>query len=165
MDCTRRPILLTFDFGPCCIERILVLSQASLNSKQSQYSLHANPCCFHLPIFHATKMLSHKSVSCSYAARAPAMARVPLKRPQLRKSPVASAQSGTGVGLSTDVQEYLDGMVNKDKVVAFIKGTKQFPQCGFSNTVVQVGWLSNACAAGPVLEALAHQASCILSPC
>lgn len=32
----------------------------------------------------------------------------------------------------------LDNLVASKKIVVFMKGTKQFPQCGFSNTVVQV---------------------------
>uniref|UniRef100_A0A8C5KBE8 Glutaredoxin-related protein 5, mitochondrial n=1 Tax=Jaculus jaculus TaxID=51337 RepID=A0A8C5KBE8_JACJA len=32
----------------------------------------------------------------------------------------------------------LDAMVKKDKVVVFLKGTPEQPQCGFSNAVVQI---------------------------
>ena len=32
----------------------------------------------------------------------------------------------------------IDKFVLDNKIVAFIKGNKDFPQCGFSNTVVQV---------------------------
>ncbi|XP_012868658.1 PREDICTED: glutaredoxin-related protein 5, mitochondrial, partial [Dipodomys ordii] len=32
----------------------------------------------------------------------------------------------------------LDGLVKKDKVVVFLKGTPERPQCGFSNAVVQI---------------------------
>ncbi|NP_001089617.1 glutaredoxin 5 L homeolog [Xenopus laevis] len=34
--------------------------------------------------------------------------------------------------------EHLDGLVKKDKVVVFIKGTPAQPMCGFSNAVVQI---------------------------
>ncbi|KAF7464722.1 Hypothetical predicted protein [Marmota monax] len=34
--------------------------------------------------------------------------------------------------------EQLDTMVKKDKVVVFLKGTPEQPQCGFSNAVVQI---------------------------
>ena len=34
--------------------------------------------------------------------------------------------------------EQLDAMVKKDKVVVFLKGTPEQPQCGFSNAVVQI---------------------------
>ena len=77
-----------------------------------------------------------------HVCRQPVSIRAPVQH-RLRKAPVASAQSG--VGLSTDLKEYLDGLVHKDKIVAFIKGTKQFPQCGFSNTVVQVTYGAHAC--------------------
>lgn len=80
-------------------------------------------------------MLSQRLSVRPHVCRQPVSVRAPVQH-RLRKAPVASAQSG--VGLSTDLKEYLDGLVHKDKIVAFIKGTKQFPQCGFSNTVVQV---------------------------
>ncbi|XP_075049563.1 glutaredoxin-related protein 5, mitochondrial [Mixophyes fleayi] len=38
----------------------------------------------------------------------------------------------------TGTREYLDGLVKKDKVVVFIKGTPAQPMCGFSNAVVQI---------------------------
>ncbi|KAH0521081.1 Glutaredoxin-related protein 5, mitochondrial [Microtus ochrogaster] len=34
--------------------------------------------------------------------------------------------------------EQLDALVKKDKVVVFLKGTPEQPQCGFSNAVVQI---------------------------
>ncbi|XP_058003779.1 monothiol glutaredoxin-S7, chloroplastic isoform X2 [Hevea brasiliensis] len=40
--------------------------------------------------------------------------------------------------LSPDLKNTLDKVVTSQKVVLFMKGTKDFPQCGFSNTVVQV---------------------------
>lgn len=43
-----------------------------------------------------------------------------------------------GAGLSEELKDALDDFVSKTKVVAFIKGTKEFPQCGFSHTVVQI---------------------------
>lgn len=36
------------------------------------------------------------------------------------------------------LRQRLDEMVNRHKVVLFMKGTKHFPQCGFSGAVVQV---------------------------
>lgn len=43
-----------------------------------------------------------------------------------------------GTGLSPELRSAIEQFITENKVVAFIKGTKQFPQCGFSNTVVQV---------------------------
>ncbi|KAL3630897.1 Monothiol glutaredoxin-S7, chloroplastic [Castilleja foliolosa] len=40
--------------------------------------------------------------------------------------------------LTPQLKTTLDKVVTSHKVVAFIKGTKDFPQCGFSNTVVQI---------------------------
>ncbi|KAJ9178875.1 hypothetical protein P3X46_010722 [Hevea brasiliensis] len=40
--------------------------------------------------------------------------------------------------LSPELKTTLDKVVTSQKVVLFMKGTKDFPQCGFSNTVVQI---------------------------
>ncbi|KAG8449118.1 hypothetical protein GDO86_015973 [Hymenochirus boettgeri] len=47
-------------------------------------------------------------------------------------SVLRSLSSGAGS------REHLDGLVKKDKVVVFIKGTPAQPMCGFSNAVVQI---------------------------
>ncbi|XP_075470549.1 glutaredoxin-related protein 5, mitochondrial [Ascaphus truei] len=39
---------------------------------------------------------------------------------------------------SSSSREHLEGLVKKDKVVVFIKGTPAQPMCGFSNAVVQI---------------------------
>ena len=36
------------------------------------------------------------------------------------------------------VDDRIDELVKANKLMLFMKGTKMFPQCGFSNTVVQV---------------------------
>ena len=38
----------------------------------------------------------------------------------------------------SDVQQRIDGIVKGNRVVLFMKGTAQFPQCGFSGRAVQV---------------------------
>ncbi|KAI3833953.1 hypothetical protein MKW92_023907 [Papaver armeniacum] len=40
--------------------------------------------------------------------------------------------------LTPQLKTTLDKVVTADKVVLFMKGTKDFPQCGFSNTVVSI---------------------------
>ncbi|XVF30208.1 hypothetical protein REPUB_Repub16aG0037700 [Reevesia pubescens] len=40
--------------------------------------------------------------------------------------------------LTPGLKNTLDKVVTSNKVVLFMKGTKDFPQCGFSNTVVQI---------------------------
>ena len=37
-----------------------------------------------------------------------------------------------------DVQKRIDSIVKGDRVVLFMKGTAQFPQCGFSGRAIQV---------------------------
>eukprot|EP00069_Balaena_mysticetus_P004623 bmy_17524T0 len=50
------------------------------------------------------------------------------------QGPGVRAVSSGGSGSS----EHLDALVKKDRVVVFLKGTPEQPQCGFSNAVVQI---------------------------
>ncbi|KAL9347755.1 hypothetical protein Peur_059121 [Populus x canadensis] len=43
-----------------------------------------------------------------------------------------------GMSLTPALKTTLDKVVTSHKVVLFMKGTKDFPQCGFSQTVVQI---------------------------
>ena len=38
----------------------------------------------------------------------------------------------------SDVQQRIDALVKNNRVVLFMKGTAQFPQCGFSGRAVQI---------------------------
>lgn len=40
--------------------------------------------------------------------------------------------------MSSDVQSWIKDTVTKNPVVLFMKGTAQFPQCGFSSRAVQL---------------------------
>ena len=40
--------------------------------------------------------------------------------------------------MDEDVRSQIDGTIKKHKVVLFMKGTRHFPQCGFSATVVSI---------------------------
>jgi monothiol glutaredoxin len=40
--------------------------------------------------------------------------------------------------MSDELRARIEGLIHGHKVVLFMKGTKQFPACGFSNTVVQI---------------------------
>eukprot|EP00252_Welwitschia_mirabilis_P016539 TRINITY_DN36471_c0_g1_i1.p1 TRINITY_DN36471_c0_g1~~TRINITY_DN36471_c0_g1_i1.p1 ORF type:complete len:199 (+),score=35.16 TRINITY_DN36471_c0_g1_i1:36-632(+) len=50
----------------------------------------------------------------------------------------ASGNSNVSSALTPELKEALDKFILSNKVVLFMKGTKEFPQCGFSNTVVQI---------------------------
>ncbi len=39
---------------------------------------------------------------------------------------------------ATDVQQRIDDLVKANRVVLFMKGTAQFPQCGFSGRSIQI---------------------------
>lgn len=64
--------------------------------------------------------------------------RILLNLPPLPDRPTSCTFAGPGAGLSPELRAALDEYVAKHKVVVFMKGTAQFPQCGFSNTVVQI---------------------------
>jgi monothiol glutaredoxin len=40
--------------------------------------------------------------------------------------------------MSTDAQTRIKTLVDANKIMVFMKGNKLMPQCGFSNTVVQI---------------------------
>jgi len=40
--------------------------------------------------------------------------------------------------MNDDFKKRIDGLLQQNKVLLFVKGTKQFPQCGFSNAVIQI---------------------------
>lgn len=40
--------------------------------------------------------------------------------------------------MSDETHKLIQGLVDKSRVVLFMKGTKHFPQCGFSGAVVQI---------------------------
>ncbi|KDP41904.1 hypothetical protein JCGZ_26922 [Jatropha curcas] len=55
-----------------------------------------------------------------------------------RVKPNFTRTSSIRCALSPELKSTLDKVVSSQKVVLFMKGTKEFPQCGFSNTVVQI---------------------------
>jgi monothiol glutaredoxin len=40
--------------------------------------------------------------------------------------------------MTPELKDRLDQLVNNNKILVFMKGTKLMPQCGFSNNVVQI---------------------------
>ncbi|KAL4422861.1 hypothetical protein ABPG75_009058 [Micractinium tetrahymenae] len=82
----------------------------------------------------------HGARSCPVQRRPAARQAAPARR-RAACRPQALGQDPTvapGTGLSPELRSAIEQFISENKVVAFIKGTKQFPQCGFSNTVVQI---------------------------
>ena len=85
-----------------------------------------------------------------FAGPSPALARrtaprAPAAEPAgLASAPGAAAAAAPGAGLEPELRAAIAAFISQHKVCVFIKGTKEFPQCGFSNTVVQI---LNACEA------------------
>jgi len=40
--------------------------------------------------------------------------------------------------MTPELKERIESIINQDKIVVFMKGTKLMPMCGFSNNVVQI---------------------------
>jgi len=40
--------------------------------------------------------------------------------------------------MTPEIKQQLDDIVNSNKIVVFMKGTRLMPMCGFSNNVVQI---------------------------
>ena len=40
--------------------------------------------------------------------------------------------------MATEVQAKIEQLINENKIMVFMKGSKLMPQCGFSNNVVQI---------------------------
>jgi monothiol glutaredoxin len=40
--------------------------------------------------------------------------------------------------MADDIHSRIDGLVHASNVMLFMKGTRQFPACGFSNAVIQI---------------------------
>ena len=49
-----------------------------------------------------------------------------------------SVSTASGPGLQSELKSAIEAFVQENKVVLFMKGTKDMPLCGFSNTTVQI---------------------------
>ncbi|CAM0144489.1 unnamed protein product [Urochloa decumbens] len=68
----------------------------------------------------------------------PAAQRLNLGRPAQLPAGARGRSVRCLAALSPEMRATLDKVVGSHKVVLFMKGTKDFPQCGFSHTVVQI---------------------------
>ncbi|WOL02018.1 monothiol glutaredoxin-S7, chloroplastic [Canna indica] len=77
----------------------------------------------------ATRLVPHKTYGATL-----------ISHPQRLRSrgPSVSFSVRCSSTLSPDLKSTIDKVVQSHKVVLFMKGTRDFPQCGFSNTVVQI---------------------------
>ncbi|PWZ54140.1 Monothiol glutaredoxin-S7, chloroplastic [Zea mays] len=64
--------------------------------------------------------------------------RLALRRGAWLPPPERSRSVRCLAAMSPEMRATLDKVVGSSKVVLFMKGTKDFPQCGFSHTVVQI---------------------------
>lgn len=62
--------------------------------------------------------------------------------PRRKKKPIWGFRivpiPGCAAGLEDSVRAKLDKLINGSRILLFMKGTRFYPQCGFSRTAVQV---------------------------
>ena len=61
------------------------------------------------------------------------------------------------MGLQPELKLAIDNFIASNKVVLFMKGNKQFPQCGFSNTCVQVSAVRSGQSAAGLRSGVAEE--------
>ncbi|CAI5470948.1 unnamed protein product [Closterium sp. Yama58-4] len=72
------------------------------------------------------------------ARRHASASRAVVAAPHRRFDVRASFGAPSSGALTPELKAALDKFIAENKVILFMKGTKQFPQCGFSNTCVQI---------------------------
>ncbi|XP_078090670.1 glutaredoxin-related protein 5, mitochondrial [Mustelus asterias] len=82
-------------------------------------------------------MYSLLRISCRTAARR-ALVQAPRRYLSEGAAGGGEGAGGEDEGKGGATRQRLEGLVKKDKVVVFIKGTPAQPMCGFSNAVVQI---------------------------
>mmetsp|Transcript_6206 Transcript_6206/g.9053 ORF Transcript_6206/g.9053 Transcript_6206/m.9053 type:complete len:162 (-) Transcript_6206:1140-1625(-) len=89
------------------------------------------------PILFATALLS--SASCT-TAFAPAAASLTTTQQQQRRTSIQTLQMSEDSDeiSSSPTQSKIQSLVDNNPVLLFMKGSKLFPQCGFSNTACQI---------------------------
>eukprot|EP00243_Klebsormidium_subtile_P001316 TRINITY_DN12282_c0_g1_i1.p1 TRINITY_DN12282_c0_g1~~TRINITY_DN12282_c0_g1_i1.p1 ORF type:complete len:204 (-),score=21.36 TRINITY_DN12282_c0_g1_i1:225-836(-) len=87
----------------------------------------------------AYKSASHLGTSCRVIERS-FMGRTRTLRRTAHSKCRASAGASPGGGsvLTPELRTAVEEFLQEHKVVLFMKGNRQFPQCGFSNTCVQI---------------------------
>ncbi|XP_058102622.1 monothiol glutaredoxin-S7, chloroplastic isoform X2 [Magnolia sinica] len=97
--------------------KTLVHSQTSSSSSQFQGSRIAFPSSV------ARSTLGYRSI--------------PRRRQRFESKPIGISFRCSSA-LTPELKSSLDKVVTSHKVILFMKGSRDFPQCGFSNTVVQI---------------------------
>jgi monothiol glutaredoxin len=61
-----------------------------------------------------------------------------------RRAPLSRCHLVVKNEMAPELRQKMEKLVTDNKIVVFMKGNRQFPQCGFSNTVVQILNTTNA---------------------
>lgn len=61
-----------------------------------------------------------------------------VRQPPKKKQPDLRLTPGRNVQLTVPLEELIDKLVKENKVVAFIKGSRSAPMCGFSQKVIGI---------------------------
>lgn len=87
------------------------------------------------PIVFATALLSCASSSTGFSPAAPLAAPCHHPRSSFTALPMSDSDE---IGSSSPTQQRIQSLVDDHPVLLFMKGSKLFPQCGFSNTACQI---------------------------
>lgn len=83
------------------------------------------------------KLASEPTASLAVSNRQPSFSGISSTLKLKSASPAAKFRCSASA-LTPQLRDTLEKLVNSQKVVLFMKGTRDFPMCGFSNTVVQI---------------------------
>jgi len=103
---------------------------SSISLRKIREPASGKPVVFAKPV--PTVALSARAASFGSTSSRVALTRCRAQRSVDNRSPLQV------LALTDDLRAALDKYVSENKIVVFMKGTKQFPQCGFSNTTVQI---------------------------
>ena len=92
------------------------------------------------PIVFATALLSCASSSTAFSPAAPLAVTSSQQQQQTAAASFVALEMSDSdeIGTSSVTQDRIQTLVDENPVLLFMKGSKLFPQCGFSNTACQI---------------------------
>merc|ERR1711935_222022 len=110
------------------------------NQKHNKYINHISD----LKMIQSRTTLLLTFIACALVAATSAFTTAPSSLAATATGPVTTSTSHSmafddfGQETAADTKERIQGLVDEHSVLLFMKGSKLFPQCGFSNTATQI---------------------------
>ncbi|CAL5192774.1 unnamed protein product [Lathyrus oleraceus] len=108
-----------------------------VNPISSQLQFNPTTSCFHSHVSGTTTTTTTSSLSL-LPRSSPLLSQNTVFHSQPKLHLKRSSTTTRCSALTPELKTTLDKVVTSNKIVLFMKGTRDFPQCGFSNTVVQI---------------------------